>query len=76
MTIVDSVLKVILDNSKINWGYIQDYSKTKDLYDYCVKNIGLDYNNLYEFLEGYTFLTSETITSMNTVSKHFCTLNQ
>ena len=59
------------------WQHIEDLSESKELYEYCLKNIGETYNRLYEYLgEGFNFLTSETIIAMNSISQFFINLEK
>ena len=67
----EAIFKLLDNNKIINWLFIEDLSKSKDTFEFSIQNIGLNFNDLYEHLDEFSYITSATISDMNSVSNYF-----
>jgi hypothetical protein len=50
---IEEVFRKLTEDYQIDWDNLEEYRKHKDLFDFCVQNIGFDFNTLYEHLDEY-----------------------
>ncbi|CDW80585.1 UNKNOWN [Stylonychia lemnae] len=68
---IEEIFSKLIKNFQINWDHLEEYKSHKDVFDFCVQNVGLDFNTLYEHLDEYSFLNSKTIENIGAVSYFF-----